>query len=500
LHPHDRPPTFRPTRLRRSLRASIAEGIFAELVNATAGPTILVGWALHLGASPVEVGVVGALPQLSQVVQLPAAWASALLGRRRVAIAAVAASRQAILPLALIPLLRLSPAAARSLLLAVAGMSAALATVGNNAWTAWMGELVPARIRGRWFGRRTAACVLAGTAGALGAARLLDGAGRSGRTGAALALLTVFASAFGAATAFLMARQHDAPGPAPARPAPGLALRPLCDPAARRLLSYQIAWNASVGLAGGYFAFHLLSNLRVGYTVVALHAGAAALARMVTAPLWGRAVDRFGARPVLAACSFGAASLPLLWLASAPDRLWPIAIDAVVGGVAWSGHNLASFAAPLAVAPRRERPFYLATFSTASGLSYALAVAAAGPLAGSPPPGSVPHGLGLVFALSAAGRLAAAFLALRVEERGAGSLGDLRSAAAAVLAGVVTRARDGAHASVGPALRAIHARGDDREPSLRTRTARAARPESRSPSAATPPCRSGERPRACRRA
>src|SRR6516165_3368132 len=82
------------SRVRRSLRASCAEGVFAELFSACAGPTVLTAWALHLRATPLEVGFVAALPQLAQAVQLPAAWATALFGRRRVAIVTIALSRQ----------------------------------------------------------------------------------------------------------------------------------------------------------------------------------------------------------------------------------------------------------------------------------------------------------------------------------------------------------------------------------------------------------------------
>ncbi|HET7826129.1 MAG TPA: MFS transporter [Anaeromyxobacter sp.] len=385
-------------------------------MNACAGPTVLVGWALHLGATPLQVGVVGSLAQLSNVVQLPAAWACALFGRRRVALVAVALSRQALLPLALLPFAGLSPHAARAALFCVAAASAVLGTAGNNAWTAWMGDLVPARVRGRWFGRRTAACVLVGTLGGLASARLLDAAAGREAAGAALAALAVGASAFGAVTAVLMARQGDAPVPRGPRPAAALALQPLRDPRARRLLAYQLAWNASVGAGAGYFTFHLLHDLRAGFGVAALHAAGTAAAKAVAAPLWGRALDRAGARPVLASCSFAAAVLPLTWLLAARGTLWPIAIDAVVGGVAWSGHALASFAAPLAIAPRRDRPFYLAAFSMAGGLSYALAVAAAGALAGAAG-GGAPHGLRVAFACSAAGRFASAFLALRLEAR-----------------------------------------------------------------------------------
>lgn len=430
------PRSSRPTsRRRRSLRFSTAEGVGAEIVGACAGATALTGWALHLGASPAEVALVGALPQLAQLVQLPAAWVTATLGRRRVAIATVAISRQALLPLAFLPFLPIGPGAARALLLAVAGASAVLGVIGNNAWTAWMGELVPAPLRGRYFGRRTGLCTLCGTVAGVGVGRLLDGAARQQASGAVLAALAVVACAVGAVTTALMARQHD-PGGAPAAPPPlAAALRPVRDPAARALLAYQLAWNASVGLAGGLFTFFLVHDLRAGFTVAALHAATAATLRMAASPAWGRAVDRFGARPVLAACSFTVAGLPLLWIAAGPDRLWPIAIDAVLGGIAWGGHGIASFALPLALAPRRERPFYVAEIAMTGGVAYALAAAGGGLLA--PALARAPatyccsskHGLELVFLASALGRFASAFLALRIREQGAESLRALHRAA-----------------------------------------------------------------------
>lgn len=436
------------SRLRRSLRFSTAEGIGAEIVGACAGATALTGWALHLGASPAEVALVGALPQLAQLVQLPAACITSTFGRRRVAIVAVAISRQALLPLALLPFLPLGPGAARVLLLSVAGASAALGVVGNNAWTAWMGELVPEGLRGRYFGRRTGLCTLGGTLAGIGAARLLDGAARHHAIGIALASLAVVACAFGAITTALMARQHDAAG-APVASLPlRAALRPVRDPNARGLLAYQLAWNASVGLAGGLFTFHLVHDLRAGFTVAALHAATSAVLRMAVSPAWGRAVDRFGARPVLAACSFAGAGLPLLWIAAGPDRLWPIAVDAVVGGIAWGGHGIAAFALPLAVAPRRERPFYLAAIAMVGGVAYALAAAGGGLLAPALPRALATlgrpagHGLELVFLGSAVGRFASAFLALRIREQGAESLLALhRAARGATLGRLVERVR-----------------------------------------------------------
>jgi MFS family permease len=247
----------------------------------------------------------------------------------------------------------------------------------------------------------------------------------------------------------LLARQHDPGAPAGPPPTVRAALRPLGDPAARGALTYQVAWNAAVGLSSGYFTFHMLANMRAGFLVVALQAGLSAAARVLAAPAWGRAIDRLGARPVLAACSFGAAVLPLLWLLASPGVLWPLAVDGVLSGVFWGGHALASFSVPLAVSPRRERPFYLAAFAMAGGLAWAAAAAVGGGLLAALPPdvaalGRGPaHSVDLAFVVSTACRLSAAFLALRIAERGAGSLSDLGAWAAGGARGALATARSG---------------------------------------------------------
>src|SRR5437016_9279246 len=102
-------PAVRPSRLRASLDASVAEGAAAEVFGACAGGAVLTGWALFLGASPVVIGLLSALPLAAQIVQLPAAWLTQRIGAKPLAVAAIGASRLAWLPLIVIPFLHLQP-------------------------------------------------------------------------------------------------------------------------------------------------------------------------------------------------------------------------------------------------------------------------------------------------------------------------------------------------------------------------------------------------------
>ncbi len=419
------------SRLRRSLRASTAEGLIAEVVSAFAGGAILTGWAMHLHASALLTGLVVALPQMAQLFQLPAAWTTSVFGRRRAAVVLVATSRQVMLPLLAIPLLAPSERTGQALLLAVAALSAVLGVLGNNAWVSWMGDLVPRRIRGRYFGRRTALCTIAGAAASAAAGLLLDRARSHGWTGPALALLQLGASTSGLVTTALMLRQHE---PAPAAEATpfslAAALAPLRDRAARGLLVYVLAWNLAVGLAGGFFALFMLQNLRMGFTLVALHGIALAAARVLTAPLWGRVIDRLGARPVLAACAFGISAIPLVWLFPTPTFLWPLVFDALLAGVLWGGHNLAMFVVPTTATPRRGRPFYIAAIAMVGGLAFSVATACGGALAVALPRQMIVLGhplanLQILFVVSALLRVSAAFAALRIHEPAAARISAL---------------------------------------------------------------------------
>jgi MFS family permease len=412
------------SRLRRSLRTCTAEGMLAEVVGATTGGAVLTAWALHLGAGALLAGVLVVLPQIAQLFHVPAAWTTARLGHRRATILLVGVSRQLYWPLVALPFLPLGDPARRGILVAVVALVGVLGVLGNNAWSVWMSELVPRRLRGRYFGRRTMFCLL-GAASASGAAGLfLDWARRRGWADHALAALALGACLTGALTTVLMRRQHDPAGAQEPRSISARALlRPLADRLVRPLLIYQGVWNLAVGVAGSFFALFMLRHLRMGFALLALHGTATSLSRMMAAPLWGRLIDRVGPRRVLVTCSYGIAAVPLVWLFPTPSQLWPLALDALVAGVLWSGHALASFTLPLELIPRQGRSTYLAALSTIGGLSFGAGTVLGGLLAENLPRATFLLGhpladLQVLFLASSVLRFAGAFAALAIGRRG----------------------------------------------------------------------------------
>ncbi len=385
----------------------------AEVVGACAGGAALTGWALQLGCSATVIGLLGALPFLAQLVQPLAARLVARHGPRRVALLSIAVARQAFLPLVLLPFVAVAPATARAVLLGAAALHHGLGIVCNNGWVAWMGELVPEAIRGRYFGRRTAVCTAAGGAAALAAGTLLDRA-PGPRALAALALVACLA---GAASVLLMARQAGGrPRPRPAGSAASSLASVLRVPAARRWMAYVVVSGAGAGLIVPFSGLYVLRDRALGFTFLTGYGAVSAFARIVSASSWGRLLDRRrGARATVAASTALLAASPVLWIAAAVAGPWVLVAEAVTGGAASAGAGVAGLAIPLALAPPSERPAWHAVFSIAGGLAFGAGAALATPLAILVPGAAAVAGpLTAPFAASAALRLAAVGLALRL--------------------------------------------------------------------------------------
>src|SRR5205085_4510338 len=111
---------------------------------------------------------------------------------------------------------------------------------------------------------------------------------------------------------------------------------------------------------------------------MALYPAVVAVFRLLSAPRWGRALDRGGARQVLAISAFGLSLSPLLWIFATEARLWPLALDAAVSGMANAGLALATFSLPLALSRPATRSFYVGTLAAAGGFAAGCGSAAGG--------------------------------------------------------------------------------------------------------------------------
>lgn len=349
----------------RSLRYSVADGMFWALMVGM-GETYIPAYAILMGARPIELALLSALPiflgYASQL--LGAAIAPRLGGRKPFVVATALLHALAYAPIAAVFHLDALRVPA---LVAVVVLYWCFGSVHGAAWASWMGDLVPEERRGAYFGFRNRVLQTALFAGLVAGGLVLRGFERAGERYAGFVTIFAFALAFRSASAFCLSRQVEpAPHPMPRRRAGIRAFaREISATHAGLVIVYVAATNLGVFVASPFFVAYMLEDLRFGYGTLTLVLGAGALGKFVFAPAWGRYSDRFGARKVLVLTGFLTPVIPLLWLtgSSVPYLL----LIQAFSGFAMGGFELCSFTMLLDATPRRRRERLLAYYGVVNG-------------------------------------------------------------------------------------------------------------------------------------
>ena len=365
--------------VRRTMRLSVVEGSLTQVfLNWTSG-SVLIGYMLHVGANPAEIALVGSVPLLAQVASPGAAWLAAALGRRKLLTVLLAlVSRTSWLLAAALPTLPIPPGLQPTFLVGLVLVASFFLASNGTLWTAWMGDVVPERERGRYFGLRTGITGVVGMLANLAAGWWLD------RVGAPLSFQVVLVVAVATALlgVWIYSRQYDPPTSRERLRWRDVVGVPMRDPGFRRFLTFAVYWTFVVFLAAPFVFPYFLDELRLSFTQVAIWSTIAATTSMLTTVMWGRVADRVGNKAVLAIGTFVAGvGLPGSWiLAGASGWLGFIWISAVLDAVAWGAIGPAGFNLALVSTPRANRVVYIAMWSLATGIAGFVGGALSGPL------------------------------------------------------------------------------------------------------------------------
>ncbi len=379
-----------PARLKAGQTALVHDLAWASMCGAFSGGVILTAFALGLGAAPLHMGLLAAIPFVAQVAQWPATLLIERVRRRRlIGVVTITAGRVLILLTALLPLLP-DLRTALVLLLVAEMFIAVLHAVGACAVNSWLHQLTPPSQLGAFFSRRLFWGTTLSCAATLAAGALVE----RGPTGGSTNDLQPYAWAFvlaaltGFVSSFFLARAPE-PLMRDAGPMTGLTDRlraPLHAPNFRRLLVFLAAWTVASNVAVPFIAVYLMDQL--GYTlgVVTQLWVASQVANALTLYLWGRLSDRLTNKGVLAVVLplHFAGVLSLVFLDAVPDPAWQLGllyVIHVVLGIAAGGIGLAMGNLGLKLAPPAQATAYLAAIGLVSAVGGGLAPIIAGALA-----------------------------------------------------------------------------------------------------------------------
>ncbi len=358
----------------QNLRAIYMNGVCSQAMDSLTTGAILVGLALELGASNMIIGVIGAIPFLANLFQLPAIFLiERVQDRKKVVVWSAILGRSCWLAVAFVPLLYPSPTAL-ALLIGAVTLRYSFGAFTACAWNSWLRDLIPTESLGRFMGFRlflmTAAAVLVG----LGAAALIDlWQGDPARL-SLYAIFFVVGGLFGVAGAVLYGQVPKAPLCAQEVANIGLTVKrnrlasPFRNRNFRSLMSFLATWHFAANLATPFFVAFMLTKLGYELTFVILLTLFSQAVTAASFKIWGRYADNFSHKGVMGTCGGIFVFCLLGWtFVSFPERhaytTHLLFVLHGLMGLAIAGINLTTSSLSLKLAPPEEATSFLAVNS-----------------------------------------------------------------------------------------------------------------------------------------
>jgi MFS family permease len=291
-----------PGELDRGLKYLMIDAAFATAIGALNSGVVLLALALYLGASNIQVGILAAIPLLTQVLQAPAvALIEKVRKRRLISVIAVGAARLALPVYAIVPFIP-DRQAGIVLLTTAALVHYGLNAVGACSWNSWIRDLVPSDRLGQFSARRSVYATAVGAAATIAAALALRAGERSSDIGNAVFGGLYFVGFLcGLVSTIALARVPEPRMPPPSATAPLLRmlLTPLKDQNFRNMLRFIASWQFAVNLATPFLTVYFVRGLGFSMSFVLALTLVSQLATFSVLRMWGQLSDRFANKSVL---------------------------------------------------------------------------------------------------------------------------------------------------------------------------------------------------------
>lgn len=361
----------------RGLRYLLVDAAAATAIGALNSGVVLLALALHIGASNIEIGIIAAIPLLTQMLQAPTVTlVERLRTRKRIAVLAIFTARLALPIYAAVPFIA-DPRVAAMTLIVAALLHYGLNAVAACSWNSWIRDLVPAERLGTFFGRRLVYGTGVSTFATVAAAIALDYAqGSEAISDRVFTGLYIFGFGCGLISTAALARvpepkMRGAPG---SMPLVRLLWEPLRQTNFRNMLRYVASWQFAVNLATPFFTVYFVRALGYSMSFVLVLTVISQLANVAVVRTWGELSDRFTNKSVLSLASpLFIACIAGMALASGfepgPARSGWLILLHILMGAAGAGVGLASSNIVMKLSPAGGATSFMAASALVSAIA-----------------------------------------------------------------------------------------------------------------------------------
>lgn len=374
----------------RSYRISITEGIFSQIYGSlsTIGSSFITKLMVILGASPLHYSLLSALGQVSAVFQPLGVAIMHKLKRRKPACIWITALGRVLTLFLGLSLLFPDSTNGIWFVLVLLFFSAGFQATGANIWIAWVSDLIPLRIRGRFFSKRNQFMLLAGlvvsyiisfhvdlfeknSTGIKNAyIRLLGLQDFFIRDNQAwfLAGVFIFATLLSLFGLTILARQPERKARSQERQSLFKIYRePFRDKNFRLLLVFGIWWMLAIGVGSAFWGPFMLKKLEMGLFEVQLYGSLHMAASLLGYNFWGRFIDRFGNKTAMLICVILGGLNPMFWLFMTAQNHMLLWVEGLISGFMWAGTGIVTTNFVLSIAQKGREQVYSGLYNAIVG-------------------------------------------------------------------------------------------------------------------------------------
>jgi MFS family permease len=360
------------------LRYSILDGsAYAAMLGLT--QNFIAPFALALKATTQQIGLLTSIPSLMMALsQLSAPTLSDKAGSRKGFILPVVFLHALMwLPILLVPFVM--PGDKVWWLITFVTISTVLGAMANPAWGSMMADLVPERIRGRYFAARGRIASLITLIFAFIAGGILEAIKPNVFLG--FALLFGGAMIFRLVSYIFLAKMYEVPPTHNDGAKESLIdmIRGIGSSNLGRFTVFIALLSMVTNIASPFFSVYLLRDLQFNYITYVILTSIGSLTGLVFITYWGKRTDRAGNVMVIKITAFLIPLVPLLWLIS--KNPYYIGFAQTFSSFAWAGFNLASTNFVYDATPSQGRTQRLALYNAMNGIAVFIGATSGGFLA-----------------------------------------------------------------------------------------------------------------------
>jgi MFS family permease len=378
-------PPLRRAQLRSDVRASVGDAAAYSMMVGV-GETYFAAFALALGTGQTFAGLVATLPMLAgALLQLATPSALARFGSYRRWVVLCACAQAAALLVMPVAACFTSAAAAGWVFFAASAYWAASQATGP-AWNTWIEEIVPRRLRARFFACRARTSQMFTLIGFVAGGIALQLGKANGWLLAAFVGIFLVGSVGRFLSAWFLSQQSEpSRGKYIARTVSPRAVFSRAGGGGTPLVLYLLAVQAAVQISGPYFTPFMLAQQRLSYFSYMVLIGIGFLGKVIALPLWGRIAHYAGARRLLWIGGVSIVPVAGLWIAADWFAPFQTTIDfhfgsftltcplsaqmaylgaiQLLSGIVWAAYELAMLLMFFEAIPRHDRASVLTLYN-----------------------------------------------------------------------------------------------------------------------------------------